>query len=524
MHARLPRSILSGLVAGLCTLATVAIGPDPAGATAPCPPQLDGTWIGSWTSTTGLYSGTDQGTINFHGTTFDGLLTFITGTSAISNNTPFAGTINCDTLMSNVNNIAATQTLSPDGTELSGSYNYAAGADVGTLHAALAQTAITSPGALLETDPGGVAGATAAQPLQVGVSSPVPGNLAIAEATSNGGVAAGYQLFNKIVQIQAPVATAGNPLHFSFTLDASMTGGAPAATIAIFRNGLVVTDCTGPAGVASPDPCVAARTDVGNGDSSMGILTSAASVWSFGSAKTASVGSASAPEGDTGSPRTIRFPVVLSTPSSTPVAVSYSVVADGSASTPADLVVKTGAITFKPSIALALTGTSAQIAVRITPDTVPESDETFHVRLTGVTGGYGLASANAVGTILDDDGGPGFTIGVGDVSITEGDTTRTVTASNRAQVTLALSTPWTGLTPGQVVVTTTFGSATGTDARIMVSRIVKFTSGQFQKTIAIPIFADTLPELNETLTVTVSAPSGYTQGHATGTFVIANDD
>lgn len=85
------------------------------------------------------------------------------------------------------------------------------------------------------------------------------------------------------IDITAPPATAANPLTFVFRIDSSaIPAGDTAATIQLFRNGIAVANCTGPAGTAAPDPCVQLRETLGDGDIRLTALTSAASTWSTG--------------------------------------------------------------------------------------------------------------------------------------------------------------------------------------------------------------------------------------------------
>ena len=93
------------------------------------------------------------------------------------------------------------------------------------------------------------------------------------------------------VHITAPPATAADPLVVTFVVD-----GALACTIGelcspgslplyldrfshVYRNGVAVPDCTGPPGVASPDPCVQSRVVELDYDIDVTVLTSNASEW-----------------------------------------------------------------------------------------------------------------------------------------------------------------------------------------------------------------------------------------------------
>ena len=55
-----------------------------------------------------------------------------------------------------------------------------------------------------------------------------------------------------------------------------------AGTVKLFRNGVIVGECTGAPGVAAPDPCVATRQTLMDGDIQLTARTSSASIWSAG--------------------------------------------------------------------------------------------------------------------------------------------------------------------------------------------------------------------------------------------------
>ncbi len=65
-----------------------------------------------------------------------------------------------------------------------------------------------------------------------------------------------------------------------FRIDASrIPPGEDETTISVFRNGVPVAECTGAGAV--PDPCIATRTLLGDGDVQLTVRTSAASLWNF---------------------------------------------------------------------------------------------------------------------------------------------------------------------------------------------------------------------------------------------------
>jgi hypothetical protein len=122
----------------------------------------------------------------------------------------------------------------------------------------------------------------------VTLTTPVGGLVEIRTTPSTNPPPAGYTLVGRAVTITAPPATAGDPLVLVLRLDASATpAGDTAATIAVFRNGSLVPDCTGAQGTAAPDPCISLRETLADGDIQLTVLTSAASTWDLGVAAAA---------------------------------------------------------------------------------------------------------------------------------------------------------------------------------------------------------------------------------------------
>ncbi|HKA29469.1 MAG TPA: hypothetical protein VKH82_08845, partial [Candidatus Binatia bacterium] len=118
------------------------------------------------------------------------------------------------------------------------------------------------------------------QPLVVTLTSPQGGQVSF---TSNSGGAAppGFSALGIGMVITAPPATTSQPLRLVFALDATLLrAGTPPSSVAVFRDGVAIADCTVPGGTdASPDPCVASRALVGS-VLTLTVLTSHASTWS----------------------------------------------------------------------------------------------------------------------------------------------------------------------------------------------------------------------------------------------------
>lgn len=127
-------------------------------------------------------------------------------------------------------------------------------------------------------------GATPANPVEAVVQTPVEGPVSIVkldigeidDATN------GYRFAGQQISISAPDASAEEPLHFTFNLDASsLQPGENASNIVVFRNGSALENCVDPV-IADPDPCVSERTTLSDGDIQVVVRTSSASVWTLG--------------------------------------------------------------------------------------------------------------------------------------------------------------------------------------------------------------------------------------------------
>jgi len=106
------------------------------------------------------------------------------------------------------------------------------------------------------------------------------------------------------------------------------------------------------------------------------------------------IGDASSPEGDAGTTNMV-FSVTLSGASGQTVFVNY-VTADLSATAPGDYTSTSGTLVFAPGV------TVQQILVPVVGDTVPESDESFIVNLSGSIAAT-ISDSQGQGTIVNDD-------------------------------------------------------------------------------------------------------------------------
>ncbi|HYH50024.1 MAG TPA: Ig-like domain-containing protein [Acidimicrobiia bacterium] len=125
--------------------------------------------------------------------------------------------------------------------------------------------------------------ATPALPVAVAVTSPNAGRVSITEAPASA-APSGFSVIGRHLRIEAPAATAANPLRLTFRVERSVleaAGGSP-STVSVFRNGVAAAEC--PASTtAVPDPCIAGRSiDATTDDVVVVVLAAHASDWALG--------------------------------------------------------------------------------------------------------------------------------------------------------------------------------------------------------------------------------------------------
>lgn len=245
-------------------------------------------------------------------------------------------------------------------------------------------------------------------------------------------------------------------------------------------------------------------------------------------------------EGDSGT-RTLTFPVTLSQPATSSVTMKYRIQAvtatGGKVAAPGvDFIDKAGVLqtlTFARA-ASGFTPVVKLITVKVFGDAAVEPAELFRVTLSALAGPARLRRPLAVGVILDADGGSsGIRANVGDASVAEGDTGKTRSLG----MPVVLSGPSTSAFTLNYVVSP--GAATysskavvGGDFGGKLSGSIVFavgTSGKtvVQKTISLPVWAGSVAEPDEAVTVTISAstlPAGVSLGRTVGTGTIVDDD
>jgi len=220
------------------------------------------------------------------------------------------------------------------------------------------------------------------------------------------------------------------------------------------------------------------------------------------------------PEGDAGL-NTFVFNVSLSNPSVETVTVNFAT-ANGTAIAGGDYVANSGTITFSPL------STSATVSVQVTGDTVVEPNETFTVTLSNATNASFISGSQTLATILNDDATAQFSAANQNITEAPGVVVVTVSrigdTSKVATVNFQTTDNFGGdcsQSNGNAAANCDFGTAGGT---------LQFVVGQISKTILISVIDDGYVEGNETITLTLSNPTGMTLGSTTSTTITITDN
>ncbi|MGC6474101.1 MAG: Calx-beta domain-containing protein, partial [Candidatus Puniceispirillaceae bacterium] len=201
--------------------------------------------------------------------------------------------------------------------------------------------------------------------------------------------------------------------------------------------------------------------------------------------------------------------VTLSGASGLTVEVDYAT-SDGTATAGNDYTTTTGTLTFTPG------QTSLPLSIPILGDIVDENDEIFSVTLSNPDNAT-LGTATASMLITDNDPAP--TISVADIS-----TVNETASSTNVVATLS--------TASEKVITidytTSDGTATAGSDYTAASGTITFAPGVITQNIPVAILADTVDEANETVTITLSNPSGTPPAvvinDGTAVLTISDDD
>lgn len=236
---------------------------------------------------------------------------------------------------------------------------------------------------------------------------------------------------------------------------------------------------------------------------------------------TVSINDVTSTEGNNGDQQFI-FTVTLSKSSTQPVTVNYTT-QDGTALVGQDYKLNAGTLTFAPG------ETTKQISVLVIGDTTAEQQENFSVVLSNPSGAT-LADSAGTGTIQDDDATPTISV-TPTASVAEGALnattnlvfTVTLSSPSGQPVTVAFST--------QDLTARNAGDVTkGQGDYVATNGTLTFAPGETTKTISVPVRGDNTTEDDETLQLTLNAPTGGANFGAgnpsflTATGTITNDD
>ncbi|MFI5004316.1 MAG: carboxypeptidase regulatory-like domain-containing protein [Solirubrobacterales bacterium] len=145
----------------------------------------------------------------------------------------------------------------------------------------------------VSSDPG--ASASPSDPVVAEATLPDAGTVTMTKEPSTTASANGYTVFGQQLDIAAtepesttPLAgSVTHPIALTFQIDGSaIPANTELSAITVLRNGVPAADCTGAAGSASPDPCVASRTPIAGGGVKLTVLTTHCSLWNFATIST----------------------------------------------------------------------------------------------------------------------------------------------------------------------------------------------------------------------------------------------
>ncbi len=222
-----------------------------------------------------------------------------------------------------------------------------------------------------------------------------------------------------------------------------------------------------------------------------------------------SIDSPEVAEGDSGTSDLV-FAVTLDPVSDRRVTVAWADSGGGTAASGEDYeAVAGGTLAFAPGES----GKTVTVAAR--GDGIDENDETVEIALSGATGGATIGTGTGTGTIRDDDEAA---LSIDSPEVAEGDSGTTDLAF---AVTLAPASD------REVVVDYTVGGTAeaGRDHDAPEAGSVAFAPGETRQTVTVPVKGDGVFELDETVVVTLSDPTGgaLLRRHR-GTGTIRNDD
>ncbi len=160
---------------------------------------------------------------------------------------------------------------------------------------------------------------------------------------------------------------------------------------------------------------------------------------------------------------------------------------------------------------------SGFITIPLLPDTTVEPDESFLVRVSGPWAST-FADANATVTIIDDDTVAGFGLGIGDVSLREG--------NSKSRV-VEIPVVFTGPAPSAFtfMTSTNNGTAAGGTGGDFAARVrtQSVAAGVRSKVVKVTLRPDAIAEPTESFTVSLTSTLG-TVVRSTATITLRDDE
>jgi predicted extracellular nuclease len=228
---------------------------------------------------------------------------------------------------------------------------------------------------------------------------------------------------------------------------------------------------------------------------------------------TLAIGDVTLAEGNTGT-TSFSFTVTRSGGSEGAVGATWTLNAPGGAGN-ADAADFDAGQLLTGSVAFADGDTSETITILVKGDALVEPDEGFTVTLSSPTGGATITDDTGAGTVTNDDSPP--IASIADTSVVEGD-------DGVTYLVFTVTLDHASNDPVSYDYQTANGTAAEDSDYLGVTGQISFAPGETSQTISIPVIGDDAPENNETLTVTLSNPSGGTIGDGVATGTITNDD
>ncbi len=216
---------------------------------------------------------------------------------------------------------------------------------------------------------------------------------------------------------------------------------------------------------------------------------------------TVTIGNAQILEGNN-----LSFPITLSNASGTAITLTFGYT---------NISTVNGDYDISPiTITIPAGSTTGTLTVLTNEDSIDELDETFTVFITGSTGIVGDTTDTAIGTILDDDNPPTFSIS--NETIIEGNI-----VGNTGTFEVTLSNP--SYLPTTLTITSTDGTANGTDF-VPVSTTVTIPAGEITGTFTATTVPDLTAEVSENFTVNGNVTSLNTSNSSASGFGTITDD